>query len=140
MFVDCGRFALKVSFSPAIFCWLNTQFAHLVFPPPRPQPGLFQELEGGAVPGTHWNWNKEQPLESLHSAAHRLLYRCPVFGGHETLVFIFIFFSCFAFFFSPVKSQTCGYRPSSAFLSITLSSTLKPLCSSESKTSSNSKL
>lgn len=103
MFVDYGRFALKVSFSPAIFCWLNTQFAHLVFPPPGPQPGLFQELEGGAVPGTHWNWNKEQPLESLHSAAHRLLYRCPVFGGHETLVFIFIFFFlCFLLLSSKV--------------------------------------
>lgn len=36
--------------------------------------------KGGCVPGTHWNWNKAQPLESLHSPVHRLFYRCPVFG------------------------------------------------------------
>lgn len=102
MFVARGRFALKTSLSPAPFCWWDPRFTQIVFPPPRLEKpcsqGCSRSREGGCVPGTHWNWNKAQPLESLHSPVHRLFYRCPVFGRHQTLVFIFIFF-----FFSPLQ-------------------------------------
>lgn len=130
MFVARGRFALKTSLSPALFCWWNPWFPQIVFPPPRLQKpcsqGCSRSREGGCVPGTHWNWNKAQPLESLHSPVHTVLQMPPLWTALDTCFYLYLFF------FSPLSSKvsrlwstgsssqafclrTPGYLPSSVF-------------------------